>query len=83
MAVSEFTDGHGTDLVGIMLIIGSKIPEAGKERAAYNSYSSVYSASVAKSVKKFKHRHIDGKYDGRLGKVILKHIVKQRIIVTI
>ena len=31
MTVGEFTDGHGTDSVDIMCIIGSKMPEAGRK----------------------------------------------------
>jgi len=38
MPVGKFTDGHGTDSVDIMGFIGSKIPEAGMENAAYFSY---------------------------------------------
>ena len=38
MTGGEFTDGHGTDSVDIMTIIGSGVLEAGMENAAYFSY---------------------------------------------
>ena len=38
MPVCKFTDGHGTDSVDIMCIIGSGVLEAGMENAAYFSY---------------------------------------------
>jgi len=38
MPGGEFTAGHGKDSVDIMEFIGSKIPGAGMENAAYFSY---------------------------------------------